>query len=291
MRIQRAARAATLSAGAILALACSAQAAPGAGQSTSTDSPDTRGRAVLKAQLAALADEHAFMATFADKATVLTPVGCSEVHESDAGAATAIASMNPHAEIKSATFDHFMSGSAGQLAWFAADLHITVVSHEPENPPSTTNSTVRAIELLDGAAGWKVTVAAFTSVSKLSKTGTSEIRDITAVGPLTNLLTSPAALADALGDGAVVYGTDPVERGLGTADAKALLARWKSLSVTLDASPKVHEVHGARYSYTMANLHITLKPGGTQYRVNGFVLALPVAGGKSSVIGASFGAL
>jgi hypothetical protein len=89
----------------------------------------------------------------------------------------------------------------------------------------------------------------------------------------------------------VVYGTDLAERGLGTPDAKALLAKWKNLTVTLDASPKVHEVHGATYSYTMANLHILLKPGGPQYRVNGFVLALPAAGGKWSVIGASFGAL
>jgi hypothetical protein len=275
-------------------LACAAQAAPLAAKSpaaTASDSPDARGRAVLKAQLAALADNDAFAATFAPQATVLTSSGANEVHVSDSHAASAIASMNPHAEIKSATFDHFTAGSAGQVAWFAADLHITVLSHEPENPPSSETTTVRAIELLDGAAGWKVTVAAFTNVAKLNKTGACNIRDVTDVGPLTNLLTSPTTIASTLGEGAVVYGTDPGERGLGTKDAKALLAKWKDLTVTLDSPPKVHEVRGATYGYAMATVHVVTKPGGPAYRLNAFVLALPAAGGKWSVIGTSFGAL
>jgi hypothetical protein len=131
----------------------------------------------------------------------------------DSHAASDIGSLNPHAEVKSATFDHFVvSGSSGQNVWFGADLHITVVSYEPENPPSTSSTTVHAIELLDGAAGWKVAVAAFTSIGKLHKNGVCDIRDVTAVGPPTTLLTSPSAIAAALGDGAVVYGTDPGER-------------------------------------------------------------------------------
>src|ERR1700751_1451976 len=113
----------TLSFGAPPMLACSAQAAPGGGQPAGgSDSPDARGRAVLKAQLDALADNKAFADTFAQKATVLTPTGSGEVHESDTQAAWGIARMNPHAQVKSATFDHFTSGSGGTLAWFAADL-------------------------------------------------------------------------------------------------------------------------------------------------------------------------
>lgn len=194
-------------AGSVLAFSCSAQAAPPAGKAAATsavESADVRGRAVLEAQLAALADNTAFAATFAAKAIVLTPDGVSEVHESDAAAAASIASLNPHAEIKRATFDHFASGSAGQLAWFAADLHIVLTS--PES--ASEQHTVRALELLDGNAGWKVTVAAFTRVGPMHKTATTFVRDATAAGPLTKLLTSPTAIADALGDGAIIYGTD-----------------------------------------------------------------------------------
>lgn len=296
MQVKRTVLAAALSGYALLTLVCAAEGAPttpasGKEAVTRSNSPDARGRAVLKAQLAALADEQAFMATFAATATVLTPYGSSEVHASDVGAAAAIAQLNPHAEVKSATFDHFMSGSAGQLSWFAADLHITVVSHEPENPPSTTSSTVRAIELLDGAVGWKVTVAAFTSVGKLHTSGTSSISQPTDPGPLANLLLSPDALAGALGDGAVVYGTDVAERGLRTGDARALLGRWKKLTISLDESPKVHEVRGATYGYAMANVRVATKLGGPNYRLNAFVLALPTPAGKWSVVGASFGAL
>jgi hypothetical protein len=279
----------SLSLGAIATLACAAQAAPAGSQPT--DSPETRGRAVLTAQLAALADNSAFANTFAPKATVLTPTGSGEVHESDAQAAWGVAGMNPHAQIKSATFDHFTSGSAGNVAWFAADLHITVVSHEPQSPPATDNNTIRAIEVLDGAAGWKVTVAAFTRVGKMHKIATSTINDRNDAGPLTNLLLSPAAIADALGDAAVVYGTDAGERALGAKDGKALLARWSKLGITLDSPPAVHEVRGAAYGYTMANVNVTTKPGGPAYSLNAFLLAVPAAGGKWSVVGASYSAL
>jgi hypothetical protein len=282
---------AALSLGAITTFACTAQAAPTNGQPTGSDSADARGRALLTAQLAALADNTAFAGTFASKATVLTPTGSGEVHESDAQAAWGVAGMNPHAQIKSATFDHFTSGSAGNVAWFAADLHITVVSHEPQSPPATNNNTIRAIELLDGAAGWKVTVAAFTRVGNLHKVATSTINDRSDAGPLTNLLTSPTAIADALGDNAVVYGTDAGERGLGTKDAKTLLGRWSKLTITLDSPPAVHEVHGTTYGYTMANINLVTRPGGPAYSLNAFLLALPTAGGKWSVIGVSYSAL
>jgi hypothetical protein len=290
-----------LAIGALGMIACAAQAAPPPAPTlvpaaktpavTSSSSPDARGRAVLQAQLAALGDNEAFAATFAAQATVLTSSGANEVHAFDSHAASAIGSLNPHAEVQSATFDHFVSGSAGQIAWFAADLHITVVSREPESQPSTESATVRAIELLDATAGWKVTVAAFTSVASLNKSGACNIRDVTDAGPLTSLLTSPPAIAAALGDGAVVYGTDPSERGLGTKDARALLARWKNLTISLDEPPKIREVRGAMYGYAMGKVHITTKPGGPSYSLNAFLLALPIAGGKWSVIGASYGAL
>ncbi len=291
-----------LAACAVLALACTASAdktpaaapakavAPTASSSPGT-SPDARGRAVLKAQLAALANDEAFIATFAPQATVLTPLGSNEVHAPNAGVAAAIAFLNPHAEIKSATFDHFTSGGNAQVAWFAAELQLSIDSHEPGSPAATAKHTVRAIELLDGAADWKVTVAAFTNVAPLYTFGTSSIADPTAPGPLANLLLSPDSLAGALAEGAVVFGTDPAERAIGAPAAKSLLGKWKKLTITLDPKSKVHEVRTATYGYAMTNVRVTTKPGGEAYKLNAFVLALPGTGDTWSVVGASYGAL
>src|SRR3569833_2088012 len=63
------------------------------------DSPEARGRATLTAQLAALTDDDAFIATFAKQAAVLTPIGSNEVHVNSAGVAAAILFLNPHAEV------------------------------------------------------------------------------------------------------------------------------------------------------------------------------------------------
>ena len=293
--------------GAFLALACTASAdkapAPalqGASSSPSAkppgrpmtgDASGARGRAVLKAQLAALANDETFIATFATQATVLTPLGSSEVHVPNAAVAASIAFLNPHAEVKSATFDHFTSGGNAQVAWFAAELHLEIASREPGGPTATVKHTLHAIELLDGAADWKVAVAAFTNVAPLYTFGTSSIEEPTDAGLLSNLLVSPDVLAGALGEGAVVFGTDPGERGIGTTSAKALLAKWKKLTITFDPKSKVHEIRTATYGYAMANVNIVTKPGAEAYKLNAFVLALPVASGAWSVVGASYGAL
>jgi len=245
---------------------------------------------VLTAQLAALSNDDAFIATFAKQASVLTPRGGKEVHAPNANVAAAVSFLNPHAEIKSATFDHFTSGGNAQVAWFAAELHLTVASHEPGESATTATHTVRAIELLDGAADWKVAVAAFTRVAPLYTFQTTSIKDPTDPGPLTDLLLSPERLAGALGDGAVVFGTDPGERGIGTANAKALLGSWKPRAITLDPKSKVREVRGPTYGYAMTNVSIVMKPGGEAYKLSAFVLALPAANGWS-VVGASYGAL
>ncbi len=304
-----------IAAGAVLALACTASAEkapdpapakappstppkalpPAARKAPSppatNDSPEVRGRAVLTAQLAALANEDAFVATFAKQATVLTPLGSNEVHAPNAGVAAAIAFLNPHAELKSATFDHFTAGGNAQVSWFSAELHLTVSTREPGSPAATEKHTVRAIELLDGAADWKVAVASFTNVAPLYTFGTSSIRNPTDPGPLANLLVSPEALANALGDGAVVFGTDPGERAIGKAEAKALLGKWKKLAITFDPKSRVHEVRTATHGYAMTNVRVVAKPGGEAYKLNAFVLALPVGSGGWSVLAASYGAL
>ena len=269
----------------------SSPATPAAPSSSAASSPDARGRAILKQQLASLADEDGFAASFTKDATVLTPLGSSRVHAPNASVASAVAFLNPHAQVKKATFDHYTSGGNSQVAWFAADLQLTIVSHEPGGPPSTEKHTVRAIELIDGAASWNVAVAAFTNVGPLATYGTSTINDPTDAGPLTKLLVAPETLAGNLADGAVVFGTEPKERGVGTTEAKALLARWKKLTITLDTPSTVHEVRTGTYGYAIANVSLVTKPGAAPYKLNAFVLALPAAGNRWSVVGASYGAL
>jgi hypothetical protein len=259
---------------------------------TTYDTPEARARSVLRTQLAALDRDDDFGGTFVPGAIVLTPAGTMDAHAPDGGAGGQIADLNPHAEVDSASYDHFASGAVGPLIWFAADVHITVTSHEPENPPSTDSLSRRAIELLDGNAGWKVAAAAFTNVGNMHLDGRfSEISEPTAAGPLTRLLLSPPALAAALADNAVVYGTDPGERGASGKEARALLAKWKKLAITLDTPAQVREVRGATYGYAMANVNVTTKPGGLAYRLDAFVIAVPAADGKWSVIAASYGAL
>ncbi len=73
----------------VLAIACTANAdkASGATGESVANNPDARGRAVLEAQLAALGNDDAFIATFAKQATVLTPLGSAEVHAPNASVA------------------------------------------------------------------------------------------------------------------------------------------------------------------------------------------------------------
>ena len=273
--------------GAIGALAGVAWAGPPAGNGG--PSPEARGKAVLKAQLAAMADEEALVATFARQATVLTPSRSSEVHEENWWGGATIAELNPHAEIVSRSFDHFVAGGNSEVVWFGADLHFTVVSHEPQEEASTAKFTVRVIELLDGAAEWKPAVAAFTRVDTWSTYGKVDVVDATEVGPLASLMTSPSALGAALGDGAIVYGNDPNERAMGLADGRALTRRWQKLPIAFTTPPKVHEVHAATYGYATGAVTVTPKPGGPVYKLSAFVLALPRIDGTWSVIGASYG--
>ncbi|HET7504008.1 MAG TPA: hypothetical protein VFK02_23470 [Kofleriaceae bacterium] len=274
--------------GAILALACAARA-DGVDK---VAMPQARGQAIVKAQLEAVkhwSDESAMSATFASSGFVLTPSGARPI--AGAGSiASAIAFLNPHSTVKDATFDHFTAGGNAKLAWFTAELHFTVVSSEPGFGTTSEKHTVRAVELLEGAAGWKVTVAAFTNVAKLQAVGSCEITEPTPAGPLIKLLVDPAALAAALDPAAVVMGTDPAERGAGAA-ARTLLGKWKTIKLSLDTTQKLRELHVPEYGYAMANVKLEPpKPGGSPQAMSAFVLALPTPDGGWQVLAASYGA-
>jgi hypothetical protein len=291
--------------GTLLVLACTARAdKPGAPaphvdhagakpapQPAKVVTPSPRGKAILQAQLDAVkhwSDSSAMDATFARSAIVLLPNG--ERQAAGGNVATAIAFLNPHATVKDATFDHFTSGGNASVEWFTADLHVTVTSSEPGQRAITEKHTVRAIELLDGAADWKVAVAAFTNVAKLHAIGACPIADATPPDGLVNLLVAPDALATALAPGAVVLGTDPAERGEGAA-AKTLVGTWKKLKLSLDTEQKAREVHTATYGYGMTNVKLApAKAGGYPQAMSAFVLALPGPSNTWSVVAASYGA-
>jgi hypothetical protein len=257
-----------------------------AGQAFAVTKPDGSWNVVLVQYTGQhWSDAGPMRATFAKDAVVLLPNG--EQPAADADVASAIAFLNPHADVKAASFDHFTAGGNASMAWFAAELHFTVASSEPGYGVATEKHVVRAIELLDGAAGWKVAVAAFTNVGKLQQSGSSEIADATAPGPLVQLLASPPPLASALDANALVFGTDPDERGVG-AGAKKLVGGWNKLQLALDTAQKAREVHTARYGYAMTN--VTLGQPGKTKAMNAFVLALPGAAGAWTVIAASYGA-
>ena len=148
-------------------------------------------------------------ATFAKSAIVLFPNGEEPVTEGSVGAQAAL--LNPGTTFKAATYDHFTSGRHADLTWFSADLHITF-----REGSRTQKRTIRAIELLDGSADWKVVVAAFTNVGKLAETGSSPIANATPADVLTRLLVAPDALAAALAPEAVVLGTDPASAARAT---------------------------------------------------------------------------
>ena len=263
-----------------------------AGIAHADPTPDSRGRAIVAAQLAAVqhwTDATPMIATFAPAAVILFPNGERTVEQAN-GIAESIAFLNPHSVVKTATFDHFTSGGNASVSWFTAELHFTVVSTEPQYKAISEQHTIRTIELLDGAAGWKVAVAAFANVAKLSPDGASHIKDATPPGPLVDLLAAPEALAGALDAGAVVFGTDPGERGVG-ADAKALVGRWKKLKLSLDVAQKAREVHTATYGYGMTNVQMpAAKASDYPLGMTAFVLALPGPGDTWSVIAASYGA-
>jgi hypothetical protein len=238
-----------------------------AGQAFAVTKPDGSWNVVLVQYTGQhWSDAGPMRATFAKDAVVLLPNG--EQPAADADVASAIAFLNPHADVKAASFDHFTAGGNASMAWFAAELHFTVASSEPGYGVATEKHVVRAIELLDGAAGWKVAVAAFTNVGKLQESGSSEI-------------------ADATDANALVFGTDPDERGVG-AGAKKLVGGWNKLQLALDTAQKAREVHTARYGYAMTN--VTLGQPGKTKAMNAFVLALPGAAGAWTVIAASYGA-
>jgi hypothetical protein len=247
--------------------------------------PAPKPETVLEAQLEALKqwadDDGPMQATFAKSAIVLFPNGEEPVSEGSVGSQAAI--LNPGTTLKSATYDHFKSGSHDNVMWFSADLHVTT-----REGSHTKTRTIRAIELLDGAEDWKVVVAAFTNVGKLAESGSSPIANATPADVLTKLLVAPDALAAALAPDAVVLGTDPGERGEGDG-AKKLLATWHKLQLTIDAAQKTREIHTASYGYAMAN--VVLKPAkGDEGAMNAFVLAIPAPGGAWSVVAASYGA-
>lgn len=75
------------------------------------------------------------------------------------------------------------------------------------------------------------------------------------------------------------------------ADAKKLLTTWKN-AITLDPKSKATRFERRLTGrYAMTNVRIVTKPGGEEFNLNAFVLAIPGTDGAWSVVGASYSAL
>jgi hypothetical protein len=152
---------------------------------------------------------------------------------------------------------------------------------------------VRAVELLDAAASWKVVAASFTDEHTLSRLSSSlgPIPSDTPPGPLVKLLTAPDALASSLGpDPVVVYGTDAGEHAVGASAAKSLLAKWRKLPLVLEEADKVREVHGNGWGFAIADVNLA-KPGGPPFRMSAFAVATAKPDGTWQVNAVSYGSL
>ncbi len=291
-------RVAAVSLACVLASSCTAQAdspkAPAkAPPAKSSPTPEERAKSLLEKQMKALpSDNAALLATFAKDAVVMLPRVAAKI-EPDLELGGQIAGMNPHAEMKGVKLSQLVAGGTAGMAWLAAELEITVASAEPGEKPSTAAHTVRAVELLDAASDWKVVAASFTEVRSLERLRESigPIPSPTPAGPLVKLLAAPAELAAALSaDPVVVFGTDKAEQAIGQAAAKALLAKWRKLPLAIEEADKVREVRAASWGFAMADVNIS-KPGGSPYRMSGFLVAVPGPNGSWSVVAASYGAL
>jgi hypothetical protein len=255
--------------------------------------PEERARTLLEKQLKALpSDNAALMATFVKDAVVMLPRVAAKLDpELELGGQ--IAGMNPHATMKSAKLGQIVAGGNASMVWLAAELEIVVLSAEPGEKPSSATHAVRAVELLDGAADWKVAAASFTEVRPLEQLRESlgPIPSPTPPGPLVKLLASADALASSLSsDPVAVFGTAAAERGVGQSAAKTLLAKWRKLPFAIEEADKVREVRTAAWSYAMADVNIP-KPGGSPFRMSAFLVAIPGPNGAWSVVAVNYGAL
>ncbi len=106
----------------------------------------------------------------------------------------------------------------------------------------------------DTGAGFQLVAGHVQATSTSGDLSSAELPVTTTPGPLSALLTDPAALAAALVDdpNVVVLGTEAKERAVGKPAARKLLASWRKLKLTIAGKPR--EVHGARWGYAAANL-------------------------------------
>jgi hypothetical protein len=256
--------------------------------------PEERARGIIDKQLKALPGNNAaFVATFTKDAGLFVPSFPVKLDEPNMDIGGQIASMNPHATMKSAKLGRLIAGGNASMVWFAAEITIVVVSAEPEEKPVTETHAVRAVELLDAASDWKVVAASFTEIRPLEQLGPTRgpIPGATPPGPLTKLLASPDSLAASLGnDPIVVFGTEAAERAVGASQAKSLLGKWHRLTLAIEETAKIREVRTTSWGYAMAIINIP-KPGDVPFRMSAFLIAMPGGNGEWSVVATSYGAL
>lgn len=247
--------------------------------------PELRARELLEQQVALLAagKNAELLALFAPGAVVLAP----EARPADPSLDLVGRIGKPGAPAR-ATIGKVAVGSNLSAIWLTAELAVTAGDGPARN--------VRAVEVLDGAQGWKIAVASFAETGKPRRAESSPgaVPAPTEAGPIAALLAAPEKLAASLLDdedaSVFVLGSEPGERGDGLVNAKLLAYKWRKAAFELAADDKVHEVRAAGWGYAIGHVN-RLAPPGAPFRTSGLVVAIPSTSGGWSTVAAVFNAL
>ena len=150
---------------------------------------------------------------------------------------------------------------------------------------------MHAVELLDGARGWKIAVASFAPV-RSAASGTPPAATMpapTPAGPLAALLAAPTKVStDLLDDGedgplVFVVGPELADRAIGLVDAGLLAYKLGKQGITRAPTEPVHEVRTGTWGYAVANLG--------PKRMTGLVIALPGTSSTWRIVAAAYNAV
>jgi hypothetical protein len=232
-------------------------------QLAAAETPSERARVVLDAQLSALNDPSAFLATLSPDALVFGNGSFTLARGQHAAAIIATLSASPWSQlaVTQTTTLRLSAGGSADVVWLSAEIAMlrspspTLGPLPQDSEPLEDRTTARIVEIVVATKGtWQVVALAFASTSGVSAPG--DLLGAPAAGPLTALLASPRQLDRASwADGAsIVFGA---HSGFGSAAASRVLAPLAKRGVKLS---KAIEVNGNGWGVVAGDLEIGADP-------------------------------
>jgi hypothetical protein len=224
----------------------------------SAETPTERARQLLDAQLAALSDPSAFLATLSPDAFVFGNGSFTLARGRHAASVIATLAASPRSPfaVSQTTTLSLSAGGTADVVWWTAD-----VAMQHGGAPSVLGepvedwTTARIVELAVATKGrWHVVALAFASTSGASAPG--DVLGAPGAGALTALLASPRDLVrGSWDDGAsIVFGADA---GVGPAAARKILGPIARRAVKLTGAV---EVNGNGWGFSAGELEIAADP-------------------------------